>query len=146
MGMIWGEKRLQIHIIVPAIMMGILVGVGWHSIRDHNLMSEFPSYPMFISAIVGICFLTPLIEELFFRGLLYEVLRTHCHLINAIVVSAITFAVSHVNYWLDPTSLVVVFIIGIITALLAEFTNSLTMPFVFHISVNLTTTVSFQFR
>lgn len=145
-GMIWGEKRIHLHIIVPAILMGIIVGMGWLSIRELNLIQEYPSNPMFISAIVGTCFLMPWIEELFFRGLLYEVLRTQCHLINAIVVSAITFAVSHVNYWLDPTSLVIVFFIGIITALLAEYTNSLTMPFIFHVTINLIQLMVFQYR
>ena len=144
--MVWGEKKIQIHFAILAIITGIVIAVGWTSLSNLNLIPKYPSYLMFASAIIGTGFLFPLVEEIFFRGLLYETLRAHCHLINAIMVSAIIFAVAHYDYWFEPFSLFVAFIIGLIAALFAEYTNSLTMPFILHLIINLLQQLHFQFR
>ena len=142
---IWGKKKTQAHFVILAIISGILLSVYWTSVCELNLMPAYSSCPMFIGFLFSTGLLMPLVEELFFRGILYETLRAQCHLINAILVSAVTFTIAHTNFWFDPLSLLFIFFVGTVSTLFAEYTNSLTTSFIFHTTINLTTAIDIQF-
>lgn len=143
---LWGKKMIPVHFAALVAVSGVLFSVLWASVQTSELQPKYPSLTMFGSALIAFGLVGPLIEELFFRGLLYETLRTHCHMINAVVISAFVFSASHINFWSEPESLTIVFVLGIITALLAEYMESLSPTFIFHVAVNITKVVDFQFR
>ncbi|MBI2194273.1 MAG: CPBP family intramembrane metalloprotease [Planctomycetes bacterium] len=70
--------------------------------------------------LVFACALAPIWEELFFRGLLYPVLRRRLGVTGAIALSATAFAAMHANL----SQILPLFILGVLLAYLFERTRS----------------------
>ena len=134
--LIWGIGIGQVRFIISAITLGTCLTFVWA--QELNQQTRLPSEMLFYSSIIGMGFVGPLVEELYFRGILYRVLRGRFRAIAAILISATIFAAYHIHYWLDDVSMVFVWVYGVITAYFVERTNSLTASFVFHIIANLT--------
>jgi len=134
--LIWGSGISQVRFIILAIALGTFLTFIWAQELNHQ--TRLPTETLFYSSVVGMGFVGPLVEELYFRGILYRVLRKRFHTIAAILISATIFAVYHIHYWLDIVSIVFVWTYGVITAYFVERTNSLTASFVFHIITNST--------
>jgi membrane protease YdiL (CAAX protease family) len=87
--------------------------------------------PLVVLSLIG-----PFVEEIFFRGLCYRLIRAHSGVLLSVILSAILFGMSHL---LSAGTLAVVFVPlvgGIIFALLYEYTGSLYAPFVLHATAN----------
>ena len=82
-------------------------------------------------AAVGI--MTPIVEELLFRGLMYRRLRWFLDTVPAVVLSALTFALYHGN-WLQG---IYAFIMGILLAYVYERCHNVAAPAAVHIGANL---------
>ena len=100
---------------------------------------------IFYGWVIVIVLLTPLQEELYFRGLLYRILRKQNDSVISNLISALIFAAFHV-WSIDLTGLFFIFFSGMVTAFLLERTNSLTASFVYHAIGNLVSVVVFQYR
>ena len=88
--------------------------------------------------LVGI--VAPIVEEVFFRGVVYGWLRSRLPLVGAVVISAAVFAAAHVI----PILLPALFVIGIILALAYELSRSLWIAIILHaIQNSLTVTLIF---
>lgn len=74
----------------------------------------------------------PLVEELLCRGFLYRNLRASGHVVGAVLISALCFAVLHGN--LNQASYA--FIIGIYFAIVCEVTGSVWPTFLMHFMIN----------
>jgi uncharacterized protein len=88
--------------------------------------------------------LAPVVEELVFRGLLLRALLRRMDVTGAVVVSSLAFALVHVIG--DPSlgSLAVVpglLGIGMVAAVLAVRSGSLSQPILLHVGFNLLTTL-----
>jgi len=84
-----------------------------------------------------LCLLGPFVEEIFFRGLCYTLIRAHSGVWVSVVFSAALFGASH---FLSTGTLglaIVPLVGGVIFALLYEFTGSLLVPFILHAVANL---------
>ena len=82
--------------------------------------------------------LAPLLEELFFRGMLYPVLRRSVGVGLAILLTAIAFAFIHgaqLGYAWAP--LLSIFVVGTVFTLVREKTNSVAASFLMHCGYNL---------
>ena len=82
--------------------------------------------------------LAPLLEELFFRGMLYPVLQRSVGVALAIVLTAVAFAFIHgaqLGYAWAP--LLSIFVVGIVFTAVREKTNSVAAPFLMHCGYNL---------
>ena len=91
----------------------------------------------YMMAAFGIT-LAPLLEELFFRGMLYPVLRRSVGVRMAIVLTAIAFAFIHgaqLGYAWAP--LVSIFVVGVVLTAVREWTNSVAASFLVHSGYNL---------
>ncbi len=89
--------------------------------------------PLFVAMVVPtISWLAPACEELLFRGALYGWLRTRVPLAGAVAVSAAAFAGLHLIVPLFP----VLFVFGVATALIYEYTGSTLNSFAMHATQN----------
>lgn len=82
-----------------------------------------------VSAVIA----APVLEELFFRGMIYKRLRDIVNVKAAIIISALFFGAFHGNL----VQLVYAFIIGLMLAYVYEKFKTIWVPIVFHIGANL---------
>jgi len=90
----------------------------------------------YLMAAFGIT-LAPLLEELFFRGMLYPLLRRAWGLASGIVVTAGAFAAIHgtqLGYAWGP--LLSIFVVGVAFTLVRERSNSVAASFLMHSGYN----------
>ncbi len=89
--------------------------------------------PLFVALVVPtVCLLGPACEEMLFRGALYGWLRRRAPVALAIPVTAAVFAGAHLLPGLFPT----LFMVGIATAVLREWTGSTLNSFALHATQN----------
>lgn len=93
------------------------------------------SWSSFTIAFVGASVVSPIYEEIFYRGLIYGTLRTCLGKIRAILISSMIFSLAHLPYW---NYLFVTFCMGIIFALIYEKTKSTLASAFVHSLLNLT--------
>lgn len=82
-----------------------------------------------VSAVIA----APVLEELFFRGMIYKRLRDIVNVKAAVVISALFFGAFHGNL----VQLVYAFIIGFMLAYVYEKFKTIWVPIVFHMGANL---------
>ncbi len=85
-----------------------------------------------IALLVLVAGLVPLSEELFFRGMLYGTLRERWGILPAVLISALLFALAHFLPVLMPA----LFVMGLILALLREYTGSVVPGILLHAMQN----------
>ena len=77
--------------------------------------------------------LSPFVEELVFRGLLYNAIRSKCSVLVAVILTTAPFAVAH---GISPVRVVPAVFGGILCALSFEHSRSLWTPIIVHVSGN----------
>ena len=90
----------------------------------------------YLMAAFGIS-LAPLLEELFFRGMLYPVMRRAVGVTPAVLFTATTFAFIHgaqLGYAWAP--LLSIFVVGVVFTLVREHTGSVAASFLMHCGYN----------
>lgn len=85
---------------------------------------------MFTLTIVGI--LAPMVEEVYFRGIVFTKLKNKINLKSAIILQALLFASIHMN----PAQFISCFILGCISAILYLKYDSMIAPITLHVSFN----------
>lgn len=120
--------------VVAAILVGLRLWKG-------DLFPSHPLIPMFSQAPdwttkAAILFLAivaaPLVEETFFRGLLYPAMRRKLRPFSAKLASALIFAAAH----LEAVSFIPLLFLGVVFAYLYDRTESLIAPAVAHALTN----------
>ena len=85
--------------------------------------------------------LAPLVEEIFFRGFLFQGFRARYGWVPGLLLSSVIFAIAH----LDPASLIPTFILGCLLAYLYQRSNSVWPGVILHMLVNTVGLVSVYF-
>lgn len=106
-----------------------LLGVDTQGENIVNLFAELDSPVWFF--IVGAIF-APLVEEIFFRGFLFQGFRARYGWITAMLLSSAIFAVAH----LDLVVLIPTFILGCLLAYVYHRSNSIWPGILLHFLVN----------
>ncbi|HEU0293569.1 MAG TPA: type II CAAX endopeptidase family protein [Anaerolineales bacterium] len=88
---------------------------------------ESPVWFFLVAAVIA-----PIVEELFFRGFLFQGLRQAYGWLPGLLLSSAIFGVAH----LDPVSLVPTFVLGCVLAYLYHRSNSVWPGIVFHATIN----------
>lgn len=88
--------------------------------------------PLFVAVVAGSLLLTPVAEELLFRGVLYQSLRRRGGVILATTASATIFALLH----FQPVMLPELLLLGIVLAVSFEQTHSLYPSILMHMAYN----------
>lgn len=86
---------------------------------------------MILGGII-IVFIAPIVEELFFRGYLYQIMRKYVHIGWASVLSASIFALFHLEFQV----FIPIFILGLVLNWLFQRSGSLWTPIAFHMVNN----------
>jgi hypothetical protein len=93
---------------------------------------------MLLIAVFSIT-LGPLMEELFFRGFLYPVLRRRFGVLAGILITALGFGAVHASqYGYSWLSVTLIFVVGVVLALVREKSNSVAAGFLVHAGYNAT--------
>jgi CAAX protease family protein len=95
-------------------------------------------FSMILIAVFSIT-LGPLMEELFFRGFLYPVLRQRLGVPAGIFITALGFGLVHASqYGYSWLSVSLIFVVGIVLAMVREKNNSVAAGFLVHAGYNAT--------
>ena len=97
---------------------------------------DTPAWFFFVGAV-----LAPLVEEIFFRGFLFQGFRARYGWVSGMLLSSSIFAIAH----LDPVSLLPTFILGNLLAYLYHRSNSVWPGVIVHVLVNTFGLVSVYF-
>ena len=87
--------------------------------------------------LLGVAVLGPIVEELLFRGILYQYLRSKRSVVFSVIVSSIAFSVTH----FIPTLLPSLFVMGIFLALAMQIWDSIYPAIALHMLYNGTVVV-----
>lgn len=109
------------------ILTGLGIDTQGEEITELFGMLDSPIWFFLVGAI-----LAPLVEEIFFRGFLFQGFRATYGWTRAMLISSAIFAVAH----LDPVALIPTFILGCLLAYLYHRTNSIWPPVIIHVLVN----------
>lgn len=107
----------------------MLLGVDTQGARILELFSELDSPVWFI--LVGVIF-APLVEELFFRGFLFQGFRQQYGWVKGGLLSSVIFGAAH----LDLAAFLPTAVLGFLLAYMYHRTNSVWVPIILHVLVN----------
>ena len=114
----------SIVLLLGAIIIFILtsfIGNSWENDKTEALQKEVTLFTFSI-AFISAAIISPIYEEIFYRGFLYRWFRTRTGIIGGVLISSIIFTIVHIpTYNVMPVN----FFSGIIFALAYERTNSI---------------------
>ncbi|TFE00777.1 CPBP family intramembrane glutamic endopeptidase [Jeotgalibacillus sp. R-1-5s-1] len=108
-----------------------LTGIGSSNTKTESLQNE--GIMMFVLAFLSAAVLSPIYEELFYRGFIYTWLRQRLTLYPSLIISAAIFTLVHIPTY---NTLPINFISGIIFAWVYERTGSIISSMIVHASFN----------
>lgn len=124
-GLLIGSYALiMVHNIILAVL-----GITTQGDKILQIFAELDSPIWFV--IMGVIF-APIVEEIFFRGFLFQGFRQKYGLIGGGLLSAAIFAIGH----LDPAALIPTFILGLLLAYMYHRSNSIWPGVILHFLVN----------
>lgn len=132
----WGTLALGCGLLVASYMVIIvhnliLTRLGVQTQGDQiSKLFQLLNTPVWFFLVGAL--LAPLVEEIFFRGFLFQGLRARYGWVSGILLSSGIFAVAH----LDPASLIPTFILGCLLAYLYHRSNSIWPGVILHVLVN----------
>jgi uncharacterized protein len=106
-----------------------LLGVETQGVEILKLFDSLDSPVWFI--LVGVIF-APIVEELFFRGFLFQGFRQKYGWVGGALLSSAIFGLAH----LDPVALIPTFILGLLLAYMYHRSNSVWPGIILHVLVN----------
>lgn len=130
---------ISIFLLIGVVMQAMFLLVG----RFLPFPKETPfeellqrPYSLYLIAAFSIT-LGPLMEELFFRGFMYPVVRRRFGVATAIVTTALPFGLMHAaQYGNSWASVLLIFIVGVVLATVREKKDSLAASFLVHAAYN----------
>ena len=109
----------------------ILMVLGYDTQGDEIIkLFELLENPVWFFLVGAV--LAPLVEEIFFRGFLFQGFRARYGWVTSMLLSSAIFGIAH----LDPASLIPTFILGNLLAYLYHRTNSVWPGVIVHVLVN----------
>lgn len=115
-----------IFMLIPQIGAGLFNQIGsetFHAIQDSSRNPVI---------IIYTCLILPVLEELFFRGILYNSIKRYHRTIYAVIFSAILFGISHMNL----VQFISAVYMGLIIGYVISITNDLRLGMLIHIANN----------
>ncbi len=128
---IFGLLALAPILVASNIFVSVLKEIGFGG--SPSLVSELNGTADQLFLFVAIVIVAPFIEELLFRGYLYDQIRKRYASWVAIVVTGGLFSIAHFT----PVTLLPIFILGVFMGMLRERSGSVVPSMVFHSANNL---------
>ena len=107
-----------------------------------NIFETLMTEQIFIIAIISVGIIPAFTEELFFRGLILDGLKSNYSKRKAIIISALLFGIIHLNPWQFYSA----FIIGLISAWVCIETNSILLSIYIHFFNNALCTIAVRYN
>ncbi|UNL83160.1 CPBP family intramembrane glutamic endopeptidase [Priestia koreensis] len=108
------------------------IGGTWENSKTESLKRDVTFWTVFLG-FVSAAIISPIYEELFYRGFLYRWIRTRMGVTVGLLISALIFTMAHIPaYSVMPVN----FVSGILFALAYERTNSIWPSIIIHGSTN----------
>lgn len=138
-------SRLRIKEYLIAFLVGAVISIvitkvvlytGFfidESFVNANIQYE---YNIVVTIITSV-FLAPFMEEILFRGMMFEKMKSHFGMISAAIISSLFFAIGHASF----LQLICGFILGLFLCYVYEYKKSLVMAIIVHIAYNATTII-----
>ena len=124
--------KLSINKVLFCILLGIIISLTYNlylSIITNYQISKLPILVQIISSgIIG-----PILEELLFRGIIYNKLKEFNSTNKAMIISTIIFAIMHSTI----TDFIYTLFIGYILVYIYESYKNIKYPIIMHISANI---------
>jgi membrane protease YdiL (CAAX protease family) len=121
----------SIMLLVGAVIIVVLtsfIGISVENSKTEAMQESVTFFTVFI-AFISAAVISPIYEEIFYRGFLYRWFRTRVGFTGAILISSLIFTIVHIpTYNVMPVN----FFSGIIFALAYERTNSIWAPICIH--------------
>ena len=132
----WSELGLGCGLLIGSYMLvllhnGILTYLGVDT-QGEEVMKIFTSLNSPIWFMLAAVIVAPVVEEMFFRGFLFQGFRQRYGWVAASMLSSAIFAAAH----LDPVSLIPTFILGVVFSYVYHRSNSVWPGIILHFSVN----------
>lgn len=124
-----GLLPLAYMVILAHNVLLMLLGVDTQGVRVLELFSALESPLWFM--LVGVIF-APMVEELFFRGFLFQGFRRQYGWVKGALFSSLIFGAAH----LDPAAFLPTAVLGFLLAYMYHRTNSVWVPILLHVLVN----------
>ncbi len=96
---------------------------------------KFGNFGIYFAAVIFLGLLPAVVEELIFRGVLYQGMKNHFSLWARVVISGLLFALMHQS----PIQFIYPLILGCVLSLIMEKTNNLLYCMMFHFANNFST-------
>lgn len=141
-----GIKRLVVVFVLgmsAAVSVNVIVSlsqIARFSPKYQQVSEVIYSGGLFME-IVSAVIAAPILEELFFRGMIYKRLRDMINVKAAVVISALFFGAFHGNL----VQFVYAFIIGLMLAYVYEKFKTIWAPVIFHVGANLISVLITEF-
>lgn len=141
-----GIKRLWVVFVLgmsAAVSVNVIVSlsqIARFSPKYQQVSEVIYSGGLFME-IVSAVIAAPILEELFFRGMIYKRLRDMINVKAAVVISALFFGAFHGNL----VQFVYAFIIGLMLAYVYEKFKTIWAPVIFHVGANLISVLITEF-
>ena len=132
-------------LLTPALFFGQMILLAIANLIVQSIVGNFEnpqidaltdpagfSWLNFVSVFTVGAIIAPIVEEMLFRGLLYQWLRSHTGALGAILLSGAIFSMAHVI----PVLLLPLFVIGVVLAAVFEWTRSLWITITLHFLQN----------
>jgi membrane protease YdiL (CAAX protease family) len=134
MGIGCGLLIVGYGIIIVHNVILMLLGIDTQGREIFDILSALDSpIWLFIAAVI----VAPIVEEIFFRGFLFQGFRKRYGWVPALLLSSAIFAAAH----LDLASLIPTFILGLILTYMYHHSNSLWPGIILHFLINGTSTL-----
>jgi uncharacterized protein len=136
-----GQKRRAGWVLaLPILVCLLLINIGYHMLLmtlagiepEGDLLMQSGHHRIWLVALM--CVQPAIIEELFFRRLVFDFFRSHTTIGTAAFASAVMFAAAHTGGFLSIPYLA---LFGFAMAWLRWMTGSLTLPIIVHFLHNL---------
>ncbi|SHH54721.1 CPBP family intramembrane glutamic endopeptidase [Tepidibacter thalassicus] len=141
-------KKISSNNIISIILISIIISFTSSNIAIF-MSTIFESYKKVSKILLtgvssplnALCILLilPAFEEILFRGLIFNELKKNINITASIIIQSLIFAICHGNI----VQGIYTFLMGIILALIYNFTNSIYAPILLHITYNILGTMVF---
>lgn len=125
------------YLIILGVILSLMYNVFAYYLNFALKTSLFDNNSNIAVTLLSTGILGPIIEELMFRGIIYNELKSKYSNMKSILITTIFFAIIHINI----IQILYALIIGFILVFVYEKYNNIKAPIILHMASNITTTL-----